>query len=742
MSPTHVFYVSISHSLIGSPKVKVTVLDPSNGQKLDQITLNTVGDIDSAQDIVHLDACGQAPILVWSDKNKTSLRVNLLGTKITSNFAIGNKANDNIQKIIIQAANKIAAPAHFMAFYEADDSHWGEVFHINAAKQLITKAYDVPRLVGGGAISTSVSNKEIFYTRIAKGAFVVLNSKNSDVVDRYLMADFGVKGVLDYPTPVAAVGEVTASDPSRVASRAAVLLSSGDWVLILNGLTSWVRHEELSYITSAVIADLPQKQALATQLAAESHSTVVAAYIHRAKRHLDDLKGLPSYLQALPTILLDSFLGKEPETKDDTFGFHKHVIVSTSHGRLIALNTADHGSQVWSTGIPGFTQDSLPELTASSRGIIRVKTATEHSVINSVTGAYLRKGKDSTKPKDSNATTIRYVAVENRVVGFIGDGTKIMWAYLPPPGFKVQTITSRPAIDPVASIGDVLGDRRVLYKYLNPNIALVTATNAEAKSVIFSLLDTVTGSVLYTTTHPDVDIAQPIPAVISENWFAYSFAHADTPTVPARGNILSLTKLYESSIPDDRGPLGSAKNFSALASPASLAPHAIAQSFVVSDPISHLSVSRTRQGIASRLLLAILPHTAALAGIPLAALDPRRPVDRDPNKMEQEEGLVRYAPQLDIIPAWLLSHARAVEGLAEVVAAPALLESTSVVFSYGFGGDVFGVRTAPSGSFDVLGKDFNRLQMIGTVIMLWVAVVLVGPIVKRKANNALWELGS
>ena len=66
-------------------------------------------------------------------------------------------------------------------------------------------------------------------------------------------------------------------------------------------------------------------------------------------------------------------------------------------------------------------------------------------------------------------------------------------------------------------------------------------------------------------------------------------------------------------------------------------------------------------------------------------------------------------------------------GISEVVTSPALIESTSIVFAYGL--DLFGTRLSPSFRFDILGKDFNKFQMLATVAALAVATFIVAPLV-------------
>jgi hypothetical protein len=146
-----------------------------------------------------------------------------------------------------------------------------------------------------------------------------------------------------------------------------------------------------------------------------------------------------------------------------------------------------------------------------------------------------------------------------------------------------------------------------------------------------------------------------------------------------------------------------------------------------------LAVTQTRQGITSRQLLAVLDDSNSIVGIPRGFIDPRRPVGRDATKNEQMEGLMRYAPVIEFDPKWVLNHAREVVGIKDVITSPALLESTSLVFAYGL--DVFGTRLSPSFNFDMLGKDFNKFQMLATVAALAVVTFVVTPLVSSSSRG-------
>ena len=281
-----------------------------------------------------------------------------------------------------------------------------------------------------------------------------------------------------------------------------------------------------------------------------------------------------------------------------------------------------------------------------------------------------------------------------------------------------------------------------MYKYLNPNLLLVTTVNDPSSTATFYLLDAVSGDILYSTTHSGVDTKRTISSAMSENWFTYSLwadtTSSDTSTSPSsspvKGHQLIIAELYESPIPNDRGPLRSAPNASSIHpitsdDPTIPRPHVLSQAFLMPEEIATMAVTSTRQGITSRSLLCTLPASNAIVAIPRPVLDPRRPVGRDASSAEVEEGLFRYSPVIDFDPKWYVTHRREVQGIRKIIASPSLLESTSLFFAYGNGGDVFGTRIAPSQAFDMLGKGFGKLQLVGTVLALGAGVAVLAPMV-------------
>jgi ER membrane protein complex subunit 1 len=56
----------------------------------------------------------------------------------------------------------------------------------------------------------------------------------------------------------------------------------------------------------------------------------------------------------------------------------------------------------------------------------------------------------------------------------------------------------------------------------------------------------------------------------------------------------------------------------------------------------------------------------------------------------------------------------------------------------GVGLDLFWTRVVPSGEFDVLSEGFSRGQLLATIAALGVGLVVMRPLVRRKALRQRW----
>ncbi|PYH98656.1 DUF1620 domain protein [Aspergillus ellipticus CBS 707.79] len=753
-SSTEVFYVSLQPSSRKGYRIKVTSLNPLNGRQTQQHVLNSESDVTSADSVLFVGANTAAPFIAWADQSRKALKVNVIGTKQVQTFDIENTSGESIRSITVHAPKKLESLTHFLVHYETESTTWAEVYHINLKSGSVSKAYDLPRLEGWSAFSTSNKDANVYFTRITQSETTVVSSASHGILGRWTHQAPPMEQALHSVSEVVSKGDT-------VAVRSAAVLASGDWQLIRNGQTEWTRYEALTGAQAAAWVEEDTQEDLVHQLQVEGHESLSGAYLHRVKRHARDLQHLPEWLKGLPKRILTSILTDEVSNLDG-YGIVKPVLVAAENGRVYSLDAGNHGAVVWKVKAAEaeswnvkaiLTQPGSATIYADDGSSVTLDASTGEILERSPATVKIRSvavASDGTSPVtvgiQENGVPAEVVngpgffvtlSDDGSVLGWIAsDNQRPAWQFRPAHGEKIIHATSRPSHDPVASIGKVLGNRSVLYKYLSPNLALITAVGEN--SVTFYLLDAISGRILHTSFHQGVDTTQPIASVISENWFAYSFWGDVIDPSDAKGYQLVISELYESSIPNDRGPLGSASNYSSIADLP--LPHVISQAYIISEPISHMAVTQTRQGITVRQLLCTLPKANSIVGIPRPVLDARRPVGRDPTANEQEEGLFKYNPFLQFDGKWYLTHGRDVAGIKTVLSAPTMLESTTLIFA--FGSDIFAIRATPSQAFDVLGKSFSKLQLVLTIVALSIGVAVLAPMVRRKQINTIWKATS
>ncbi len=780
-----------------SYKIRVTTLDPLTGKQQNRYTLSSDAEVSDEQSIHYVGANVASPIIAWTDKATKVLKINIIGSKQVHIFKISHDQGDEISHVSIHAPHLINSLPHLLVHFQTATSHWAEVYHINLAKSTVTKAYDLPRVAGKGTFSTSNQDANVYFVRNTEAETVLVSSVSHGILERWPVSSISKQGL----KPMHAVSEVVVKPGLSHAVRSAVTLDTGDWVLVRNGEVVWERPEALSGAVAAGWAELSAGETLTDELEIESHQNIVAAYVHRWRRHARDMRRLPAWLQQLVVRTRDSLLGREKtrlaETglQADSYGFRKLVIVATENGRLYALDTGEHGKIIWARTVvevkDGEKWAVKSILPSSQKGEINVKDASGRIfTVDSMTGQILdrKPSTASSSPIESTAdinTPYGHILLDIHEDGHLGelpssapyllDKTVIIrdpstdsvrgirlnpttnkvqpvtaWEFHPPPSERIVAITSRPAHDPVASLGRVLGDRSVLYKYLNPNLLVITTINNQSSSTTstatFHLVDGISGRILSSFTQPGVDASQDIVVAMSENWFTWSFYSEVSPNKTTnrpgyRGYQMGIAELYMSSIPNDRGVPSSSShsNFSTLKPTSPIqSPYTLSSTFFIPEPISHLTITQTLQGITSRSILAVLPYSNSIIAIPKILLDPRRPSTRDPDAAEIEEGLSRRGPLLEFDPRWIVTHVRHVMDVQKVMVAPAgRMESTSLIFAYG-GLDLFGTRIAPSMPFDLLGTEFGKGQLVLTLLALMAGVVALRPRVRRKGVDGRW----
>ena len=778
----HSYYISSKPATTNGPKINVHTLDSSSGKPIDLLTLKTDHDTIFPGSMLYIGKA--SPILVWTDTAFKVLKINVIGSEHIFSFQIRYNRDEQVEQVFVHAPNTAGAQVHLLVHYQSETWHSAEVYHIDLSSQSVKKAYDLPLSNGYGIFSASARDDVVYFTRITETEISLFSSLQKDE-----LAAWPMSRKMDYrqahsQTALHAVSEIVSKGKLNYAVRSALILPTGDLELIRNGEHVWLRPESLAGVVAAAFIEPFEERSLAAQLAMESHSSLATAYLSRVKRHLMALRYFPAWAMSSSSDFKASLLGHPSEAGPislNGFGFGKLVIVATESGRLIALDTGNQGRIIWNVNLSesslrhkGDAMSIEPEddmvLIRGHRGefwrvLISNGTVTQHhsgetssdfKVAIASLDAWGEKllvpvkedGILGNYPESKAREEITIVTrgIQGAVRGWriLSDKDPVMaWEFWPCSGDVVTNVITRPTHDPVASIGKALGDRNVLYKYMNANILLVVTTNSEDFKVTVNLLDTASGHILHTAMHWNVDITQPVEGIVSENWLAYTLfgdlmgpfqESIENQNSSSRGFQLIVSELFNSRYHSERGALISKSNFSSVYpntisdGTSTYSPHIMSQAYSIPGPISLLSITSTFQGITPRSLLCFLPYQNALISIPRTIIDPRRPVDRDPHPAELEEGLFKHNSLLEFEPKWVLNHKREIFSLQSIITSPSLLESTSLVFSYGRV-DIFGTRVSPIGGFDLLGKGFSKLQLLGTVVALAIGTGVVSPIV-------------
>ena len=749
--------------MTGAEKIKVTVLDLATGKQIKQYSLNAVADTGVVGPSACTDSCTSFPFIALSEKPSKGIRFNLLGSTKVSTLTIDNAGGEDIEGFTIHPPCGGDGLPHFLVHLRTKGRQWAEVFHIDLRTGTVSKAYNLPKTQETSAFSASTVDGNVFFTRVTDTEVSLYSSSSHGILGRW------PRNSKAFGEPLHAVSEVVSRGKSSFAIRVAETSSGGEWSLIRNGETIWTRPEMLAYAVAAAWAEGRPEEALVHALEAEVSGNPLGAYLRRVKRHAQDLAYFPDWIQQWPQNLFQGLFAPNTIAVKDMTG-SKTLIMATSHQSLFAVD-ATTGSIKWKwkrghvlDGLfpvkslfvldgriqAHFLDGSLEvALNATDGSLIEIKQDMPSfkkmvqlpgirglATIRVQPDGTPQLANDSESSRALDGTSIITISQKGGASGWaIGQTTRELWSFRPSPGFKLVNAVARPDHDPVASIGKVLGDRSVLYKYLSRNLALLTAVSEDALTVY--LVESVTGTVLHTSTYTGVDTKKSIPSVMSENWLAYSFFGENSPG-SAKSQQLIVTELYESDMPNDRGLLGDTTNFSSFDTNAMAKPYVLSQAFAVAESINHLAVTQTSQGITSRQLLCSLPDSNAVIGVPVHVLDPRRPMDRDASALEAEEGLMKYSPILELEPKYFLTHSREVLGVEKIVSSATFLESTSLVF--GFGHDIFGTKISPSMTFDVLGKGFNKVQLLLTVVALAVGVGFLAPLVRKRQVESRWKL--
>lgn len=518
------------------------------------------------------------------------------------------------------------------------------------------------------------------------------------------------------------------TENDSVIARAMVSTSYGDLAMWRAGAIDWLRDEGLAETRRILFVELLEPAALET-INLTSDTTPLQSYLARLKHHYQLLIRLLGFL-----------MGNSKHRSDvperDHFGLRQLALAMNDQGRIWAIDTLS-AAIMWSADVPAATtrlidahvSNEQNATTATSPILHLTYEAQDGEQVFEVAALYgnitISKSHDVASSKipvhrlKVTATTIK---CESSIAGEVISS----WSFRVPKGDSLVT-EAKSKVDKIASVGRVLGDRGVLYKYLKEDIVGLISVNHASRQLTLWILDVSSGKILHQATHKNVGTSKPIHLLMSENWVAYHFWSGDV----VEAYQMVITELYE-------GPRNSRLLATTLANGDNAklsAPHAISQSYIYDHEIRAMTATTSRHGITSRDILVSLA-TNQLTTISRRLLDPRRPDPKRVTAQDKEEMLVPYDPVLVSDPKSVLSHAREVAGTTSIVVAPTLLESTALVCAFGL--DVFFTRVTPSMQFDVLSDSFSKSQIVVSIVALLLAILFTRPIARKKALDRRW----
>ncbi|KAL8578229.1 hypothetical protein ACOMHN_040990 [Nucella lapillus] len=527
------------------------------------------------------------------------------------------------------------------------------------------------------------------------------------------------------------------------------------------GKAPWHREEALAYIVGVEMVDLPvsENEAKFEDEFGSSRDDIFAMFVKRIKVQLSQLKGFVTHvIQKVlgqhhhQSIISKSDAGDVNDDDDDdnddddelvrdAFSLHKMIVAVTAAGKVYGMRSHN-----------GKTTAHFPH--APQCAVLGLSKATGNGLLftfNPVTGAVV----PNTPPagldlgyKVIQAQLLHDLPDENFLKGLLLIDSKVKVHFFPesfravverqnrkmflhltdidaglmkgywllsrPQGLVAENVwsidlqggqqrvtgvyTKRP-IEHVHSQGRVLGDRSVLYKYLNPNLVVVVAEGEEASlassakgpSGFFNvyLVDAVTGHIVFHENHKRT--RGPINIVHAENWVVYSF-------------YSEKHRRYEMA------------------------------SYIFPVPIHCMASSVTEKGITNKNIIMAL-RVGGVLSLPKALLDPRRP--SIPSQETMEEGTIPYIPELPVSTENFINYNHSIFNVRGIHTAPAGLESTSLVLVYGT--DIFCTRVMPSKMFDVLKEDFDYLFIAGVLAIMIFVSVISQKLAARKALKRAWK---
>ncbi|KAJ8719185.1 hypothetical protein PYW07_016741 [Mythimna separata] len=583
---------------------------------------------------------------------------------------------------------------------------------------------------------------------------------------------------LKIPDPEVSSAVCTKSNREQLVCR--VLISSGDDSVHLmqqGGRVLWSREEALANVVAVEFVELPVSD-LDAAIESEfdqKEGSIWAAFSRRLQTQFTQLQTLVQSIQRGEGLEEDA----PSALVRDYFGLHKIIVLVTDVGKIFGMDNLS-GAILWqyyeadldTEGVVVFTRrtarhpphDAYLTVVGKQEGTGNGLIISLNPITGTLIGERLLKldvqllqctllhRPDNEKlhalillDKEENVQVLprsaaplvenmfMYVAERNtaRVQGyalvFNGQQVEAIRTWLVQlggsagAGHRIVVALGKAPGERVHSPGRVLPDRSVLYKYVNPNLVLFLTEGPDPLHkdiVVATCVDAASGAIVAAQSHRR---ARALPhAVHTEHYLAYLYYNDKH-----RRTEIATLELYEGKT--RWLPAGAA--FSSLSS--ERAPSVERQAFILSGAPTAAATTVTERSLTDKHVLLAL-SSGAVVEVPWVYLEARR-------GGAGEDGVVlpAHAPELPLGGDARLNYNRTLARPAHIHAAPAGLESTSLVLTTGL--DLFYTRVAPSKTFDLLKDDFDYYLITVVLAGLILATYSTKYFASRKMLKQAWK---
>ena len=383
----------------------------------------------------------------------------------------------------------------------------------------------------------------------------------------------------------------------------------------LRSKKQWTMEESLTDTAASVLVDIPSNPDEPVDL----YKLFNEDLKDRVLRHYGELKDFVKHLTDGGEKVENELL-----VSHDHHGFKKLAIFASRGGKLVAIET-QKGKTVWERFFPTLQPKHIfvtRDYKSGLKPVITLISASKDSqetvsmLLDALTGKDFKSDNVTSYMKttgvvdyavltefageESKIKTVAFVALEssllfpphsevqskfdrksfyyyltpgvgsNFIHGFMGTGMVSLqtWRIDFPDGEEIAAMDVSDK-SPVANVGRVLGDRRVLYKYLNPNLASVLTVKRKGKeSTLYSyLIDLVSGKIHERHVHYGAGYAVGrnggVKTMICENFVVYTFwnfggndtlpnTDKEVYSSPTDHYEMVVLELYQSATPDVR----------------------------------------------------------------------------------------------------------------------------------------------------------------------------------------------